>query len=49
MPFKIITGDFLKQEAEIMVVPTPQSMSGILSLTAVCNRVYRAAGYDKMF
>ena len=46
MPFKIITGNFMKQEAEIMVIPTARNSSA--PLTAVCERVYRAAGYDKM-
>ena len=46
MPFKIITGNFMKQEAEIMVIPTARSSPS--PLTPVCERVYRTAGYDKM-
>ena len=46
MPFKIITGDFLKQEAEIMVIPTERNR--FAPATDVCKQVYRAAGNDEM-
>ena len=47
MPFKIITGDFLEQEAEIMVIPT--SKRSAHPYTAVSERVYQVAGYSKMY
>lgn len=46
MPFKIITGDFLKQPAEIMVIPTAKKLH--TPITGVSRRVYKAAGYNKM-
>ena len=47
MAFKIRTGNFLEQEAEIMVIPT--SRNSATPVGAISERVYKAAGYSKMY
>ena len=47
MPFEIIPGDFMKQEAEIMVIPTV--CDHFISPTATGKRVFREAGFDEMY